>query len=169
MRGAEKDLSTAHRFERELEVSGSLFRVVAVWRGEESGYGILYFFKARADDGSTDRRALLMPDTEPDRLDDSRLMELFEGGRALTDTEKRFTAPDGRQWLAQNRGPVWAGRAAEGHSGIRFTSLEGERETIIAAAGHLGEMPTAELEARWREASQAARPAEREPDAGEPR
>lgn len=149
--------STEPRFERDLEVSGRPYRVVDVWRGE-SGFGILHFVDAATADGTADRRALVTPEIQLDSLDDPVLRDLFEAGSVLTETERRFTAPDGRRWLAQNRGPVWAGRAAaEGHTGVRFTSLEGSYETLAAPAGHVGEMADAELEELWQAASRSAR------------
>lgn len=145
------------RFEAELDVAEGRVRVVTLWRGEETGYGVLYFLDMDSADGTTDRRALLRPGADPDNLAPAQLAELFETARPLTETERRFPAGDERPWLAQNRGPVWAGRsAAEGHTGILFTSLTGKRESYSIPAGHVGEMSVTELEAQRREAVLAA-------------
>ena len=59
MRGGEEELSAEERrFERELEFSGDRFQIVTLWRGDETGYGILYFLDAGGADGATDRRRL---------------------------------------------------------------------------------------------------------------
>jgi hypothetical protein len=149
---------TGDRFERELEVEGRLHRATAAWRGPETGYGILYFFSSDAAEGDrSDRRALLTPEVSLRDMGKSSLLTLYDAGRPLTETERRFAAADGRQWLAQSRGPVWAGRSgAEGGSGILFTSLEGEPESLRAAGGHVGEVSDEELSALWRGAAQQA-------------
>jgi hypothetical protein len=146
------------RFEREFEVEGRLHRATAAWRGPETGYGILYFFSSDAAEvDRSDRRALLTPEVSLRDMAESSLLTLYDAGRPLTETERRFAAADGRQWLAQSRGPVWAGRSgAEGGSGILFTSLEGEPETLRAAGGHVGEVSDEELSALWRGAAHEA-------------
>jgi hypothetical protein len=142
---------TGDRFECELEVEGRLYRATAAWRGPETGYGVLYFFPSDGGEGDRgDRRALLTPEVSLRDLGESSLLPLYDAGRPLTETERRFAAADGRQWLAQSRGPVWAGRSgAEGGSGILFTSLEGEPESLRGAGGHVGEMSDEELSALW--------------------
>ncbi len=167
MRGA------GDRFECELEVEGRLYRATAAWRGPETGYGVLYFFPSDAADSADeaegdrgDRRALLTPEVSLPELGESSLLLLYDSGRPLTETERRFAAADGRQWLAQSRGPVWAGRSgAEGGSGILFTSLEGKPESLRAAGGHVGEISDEELLALWRGAAQG--PAAADGSAGE--
>jgi hypothetical protein len=153
---------TSDRFECELEVEGRLCRVTAAWRGPETGYGVLYFFPSDGAAGDRgDRRALITPEVSLRALGESSLLQFYEAGRPLTETERRFAAADGRQWLAQSRGPVWAGRsAAEGGSGILFTSLEGEPDSLRASGGHVGEMSDEELSALWRGAVQKPAAAE---------
>ena len=160
---------TSDRFECELEVEGCLCRATTAWRGPETGYGVLYFFPSdREADDRGDRRALIAPEVSIRTLGQSGLLSLYEAGRPLTETERRFTAADGHQWLAQSRGPVWAGRSgAEGGSGILFTSLEGEPESLRASGAHVGEMSEEELSALWRGAVQnpaAAEGSAKEPD-----
>lgn len=142
---------TGDRFEREFEVEGRIYRATAAWRGPETGYGILYFFPSDvAESDRGDRRALLTPEANLRDLPESSLVTLYDAGRPLTETERRFAPADGRQWLAQSRGPVWAGRSgAEGGSEILFTSLEGEPESLRAAGGHVGEVSDEELSALW--------------------
>ena len=153
---------TGDRFECELEVNGRLYRATVAWRGPETGYGVLYFFSSEAAEGDRgDRRTLLTPERNLRTLGESTLLPLYEAGRSLTETERRFAAEDGRHWLAQSRGPVWAGRSgAEGGSGILFTSLEGEPESLRAAGGHVGEMSDEELSALWSGAAQSQATAE---------
>jgi hypothetical protein len=137
----------ARRFEREIAIGGETYRACVAWRGRETGFGLLYFHPVgEAADDRADLRALLAPGEGPDRLTDARLRELFDEARPLTVTERRFTAGDGRRWLAQNRGPVWAERsAAEGHTGIVFTSLEDEVERVSSPGRHVAEMSDDEL------------------------
>jgi hypothetical protein len=160
---------TGDRFECELEVEGRLYRATAAWRGPETGYGVLYFFPSDGGEGDRgDRRALLTPEVSLRDLGESSLLPFYEAGRPLTETERRFSAADGRRWLAQSRGPVWADRSgAEGGFGILFTSLEGEPESLRGAGGHVGEMSDEELSARWSGAVQipvALNDSAKEPD-----
>lgn len=143
------------RFEVEVGTPEGRRRVSVAWRGEASGFGVLYFFPSEpAASDRLDRRALLPAETKPAELDADRLVEIYEAARPLTDTERRFTAGDGRQWLAQSQGPVWAGKAAaEGGTGVMFTSLEGEPESVTGAGGHVGEISEEELVSIWRAAS----------------
>ncbi len=137
----------ARRFEREIVIGGETYRACVAWRGRETGYGLLYFHpvtEAAGDRG--DLRALLAPSEGSRELTDTRLRKLFEAARPLTVTERRFTAGDGRRWLAQNGGPVWAERAgAEGHTGVVFTSLEDEVQRLSSPGGHVAEMSDDEL------------------------
>lgn len=142
------------RFDAEIETPEGGRRVSVAWRGGESGYGVLYFFPSDpAVTDRLDRRALLLPEAVPEELEADRLLAIYEAGRPLTETERRFTASDGRQWLAQSQGPVWAGRAsAEGGTGVILTSLEGAPESISASGGHVGEMSDEALVSLWRTA-----------------
>jgi hypothetical protein len=165
---------TGDRFACELEVEGRPYRATAAWRGPETGYGVLYFYPSDGAEGDRgDRRALLTPEVNLRTLGASSLLPLYDVGRPLTETERRFAAADGRQWLAQSRGPVWAGRSgAEGGFGILFTSLEGEPESLRAAGGHVGEMSEEELSALWRGAAQSPAAADgsaKEPDERAPK
>lgn len=139
-------------------VGGRLFRATAAWRGPDTGFGLLYFFPVDEAQGDrADRRALVTPDVDLSILDEASLVALYDSGRPLTETERRFAAADGRQWLAQNSGPVWAGRAgAEGGTGILFTSLEGDVGSLRASGGHVGDLSVEELSAAWRGASERA-------------
>lgn len=143
---------TNDRFQRDVTVGGRLFRATVAWVGPESGYGLLYFFPSdEAEGGRADRRALVTPDTDLSTLDESGLVALYDSGRPLTETERRFVAADGRRWLAQNIGPVWADRtAADGGSGILFTSLEDDAESLRAFGGHVGDLSAEELSAALR-------------------
>ncbi len=137
----------ARRFEREIVIEGETYRACVVWRGRETDYGLLYFQPVTEAAGDReDRRALLASSEGFRELTDTRLRELFESARSLTVTERRFTADDGRRWLAQNRGPVWAERsAAEGHTGVVFTSLEDEVQRLSSPGPHVVEMSDDEL------------------------
>ncbi len=137
----------ARRFEGEIVIGGETYRACVAWRGRETGYGLLYFHPVTEAAGDReDRRALLAPSEGSGELTDTRLRELFEAARPLTVTERRFTAGDGRRWLAQNRGPVWAERsAAEGHTGVVFSSLEDELQRVSSAGRHVVEMSDDEL------------------------
>jgi hypothetical protein len=71
-------------------------------------------------------RFALEPGLDLDSLDRVALDGLLGSAVGLTATEAAFRAPDGRRWLAQAVGPVWAGSAgAEGIVSTRFTSLDG--------------------------------------------
>lgn len=111
---------------------------------------------APADDDRIDRRAGLergrrLADLEPDELD-----ELLASGTPLTDTERRFRAPDGRPWLAQSVGPVWAeGGVAAGMTGVLFSSLAGEVRRVRGPGDHVGRASDGELAGWWRDAAGA--------------
>lgn len=142
---------------REFDAGGVRWRAVAAWRGR-SGHGLLYFLPLEggeaAGDDRRDRRALLEPGRELPGLGPEELEELRERGTPLTGTERRFRAPDGRLWLVQSVGPVWADDGvAEGLTGLVFTSLEGEAERLTAGGGHAGRATASELAARWRRAA----------------
>lgn len=142
------------REEREIASDGQRWRASVARRGP-SGHALVYFVpledgEAAADD-RRDRRAGLEPGRQLFDLEDDELEDRLEEGTPLTGTERRFRAPDGRLWLAQNVGPVWADEdPAEGTTGIVFTSLEGAAERLAAADGHLDRMSASELADRWR-------------------
>lgn len=141
---------------RELEAGGRRWRAVEAWRAED-GPGLLYFLPLGEDgepggDDREDRRAALEPDETVAGLDADALRKRLDGGVPLTVTERRFLAPDGRPWLAQSVGPVWADEVASGLTGLLFTALEGPRERASSGGGHAGEMSAGDLERRWRRA-----------------
>lgn len=75
------------------------------------------------------RRLLLGPGRRISELTSAELATELAGACRLTGTEAVFAAPDGRRWLAQAVGPVWAGsEAAEGLVGTMFTSIDGGYE-----------------------------------------
>lgn len=146
------------RGQRILEVDGRSWRAVEAWRAE-SGSGLLYFLplaedrEAPGDDDREDRRAALEPGESVEGLDRETLEERLLEGTPLTVTERRIRAPDGRPWLVQSVGPVWAEDVASGLTGLLFTALEGPHARAASGGGHAGEMSEAELYARWREAT----------------
>ncbi|MCL7980351.1 MAG: hypothetical protein M8865_10665 [marine benthic group bacterium] len=76
-------------------------------------------------------RFILEPGARLDGLDEGELAVHLEAATGLTGTEATFVAPDGRRWLAQAAGPVWAAsEGAEGLVATRFTSLEGPYESF---------------------------------------
>lgn len=127
------------RRSRRLDVEGEAWSACEAWRGG-SGWGVVYFVALGPDgaagDDRRDRRALLEPGAGLADLDDAGLTSLLGGAAGLTSTERRFRDVDGRAWLAQSRGPVWAeGGVAEGLTGLVFTSLEGPFERVESADG----------------------------------
>lgn len=73
-----------------------------------------------------------------DLLDASGLSAYLESAVDLTGSEAIFGAPDGRRWLAQAVGPVWAPTVgAEGLVATRFTSLDGPFESFQAPGSPL--------------------------------
>lgn len=143
------------RGERLLEAAAGRWRVVEAWRAQ-SGPGLLYFLPLDGDEVTEedreDRRAALEPDETVGGLEEETLRERLAGATALTVTERRFRAPDGRLWLVQSVGPVWADAVASGLTGLLFTALEGGADRASAAGGHAGEMSKEELADRWRRA-----------------
>ncbi len=145
-----------NREERELGSDGGRWRASVARRGP-SGHALVYFVPLEdgepAGDDRRDRRAGLDPGRELSDLPADELRARLEGGTELTATERRFRAPDGRLWLVQNVGPVWAEEEpAEGTTGLVFTSLEGPAERLVAGDGHVGRMSATELADRWRAA-----------------
>lgn len=142
---------------RVLEADGRAWRAVEAWRAE-SGAGLVYFLPLAErgeevlDDDRADRRAALEPGETVEGLEEGALRERLGRATPLTVTERRFRAPDGRPWLAQSVGPVWAEDVASGLTGLLFTALDGPSSRIRSGGGHAGEMSEAELEARWRRA-----------------
>jgi hypothetical protein len=83
-------------------------------------------------------RFALEPGLDLDSLDRVVLGGLLGAAVGLTATEAAFRAPDGRRWLAQAVGPVWAGSAgAEGVVATRFTSLDGPFERFLTTGSPL--------------------------------
>lgn len=143
------------RTERDCQVAGTPYRVLEAWRAGD-GHGVAYAVALAEDGGEPseddreDRRFLLGPDEELAALADRELARrVREEGRPLTATERRFRAPDGRLWLAQSVGPVWAEGAAEGLASVLFTSLEGPLERATGSDGHVGRLAEEELAERW--------------------
>jgi len=142
---------------RELEIGDRRWRAVEAWRGS-SGHALVYFLPladgVEAGDDRLDRRASLPSGSSLDDVTPEELRELWDRGTGLTETERRFRAPDGRLWLAQSQGPVWAeGGVASGLTGVRFTSLEGERERLSGDGEHAGRASPEELTGWWRGAA----------------
>lgn len=145
----------SERGERILEADGRSWRVVEAWRASD-GPGLLYFLpledgEVRAEDRE-DRRAALEPGETVEGLEAGTLGERLEAATALTETERRFRAPDGRPWLVQSVGPVWSDGIASGLTGLLFTALEGPPARARTGGGHAGELSEAELARRWRRA-----------------
>lgn len=145
------------REEREFTSDGARWRAVPARRGR-SGHTLVYFLPvegdAVVDDDGRDRRAGLEPGRRLSDLDEDGLRTLLERGTRLTGTERRFRAPDGRLWLVQSVGPVWADDGvAEGLTGLVFTSLEGPPERLAAEGGHAGRMSPSDLSRSWRRAA----------------
>lgn len=145
---------------REVEAGDARYRAVVAWRGRTSGLGLLYFLAMDGDaphpDDRGDRRAPLDPGRSLDDIPEEELAEALEGGTPLTGTERRFRAPDGRLWLAQGVGPVWADEdPAEGSTGLLLTALEGPVRRLEAEGGHPGRMDEGELSDAWRRAAPA--------------
>lgn len=144
------------RDSRIVETEHGRWRALEACRGR-GGVGLLYFLPLAddqpADRPGDDRRASLEPDERLEGLDEGELRRRLDAGTRLTATERRFRAPDGDLWLAQNVGPVWAGRGvAEGLTGVVFTALEGVERRVAGDGGHVGEVDEAELVALWRSA-----------------
>lgn len=146
----------APRPERDVQSEAGRYRAVEAWRSSD-GHGLCYFLplepegSAVAPDDRGDRRAALDPSEALDSLTSGELTALLEEAVPLTPTERRFRAPDGRLWLGQSEGPVWAegGGAAEGLTGVLFTSLEGAARRGRSDGGHVGRMSEEELREAW--------------------
>jgi hypothetical protein len=140
------------RDERRLSVADREWRVSEAWRGA-SGWGVAYFLCLGAEgpdpDDRLDRKALLPPDARLDSLSDEELVALHASAAGLTSTERRFADAEGRAWLAQGRGPVWAeADVAAGLTGLLFTALEGPAERVAVADGRAAHLTDSELRAR---------------------
>lgn len=147
------------REEREFTSDGDRWRACVALRGR-GGHGLVYFAPLEGDDvdedDGRDRRIPLAPGRELSDLEPGDLRAGLRDGTPLTGTERRIRAPDGRLWLVQSVGPVWADRGvAEGLTGLVFTSLEGPPERRTVAGGHAGRMSAEELSERWRAAGEA--------------
>ena len=103
------------------------------------------------------RRLLLEPGRRIADLASDELAPELAAACDLTATEDVFTAPDGRRWLAQAVGPVWAGaEAAAGLVGTMFTSIDGQydrfevRGSPLRSGDEDPESVRAELQELWR-------------------
>lgn len=151
---------------REFDADGDRWRAVEAWRSG-GGLGLLYFLPlgdatsegagdaAVHEDDRRDRRALLEADESLAELSEEDLAARLAEATPLTETEWRFRAPDERLWLAQSVGPVWADDVASGLTGLRFTSLEGERRRLRVEDDRGAARGRAGLEPCWREAAEA--------------
>lgn len=151
-------VTDGERRARELESGSGRFRAVVAWRGRASGSGLLYFVAMDGDapdpDDRRDRRAPLDFERSLEDVPEDELAGALEGGTPLTATERRFRAPDGRLWLAQGVGPVWADEdPAEGSTGLLLTALEGPVRRLEAEGGHPGRMDDGDLSDAWRRAA----------------
>ena len=153
--------SAGPRRTRELSAAGRSWRAVEAWRSA-SGWGLAYFV-ALDEDGSAaavdrpDRRLPLGPDEPLGDMEDEALAERLADAPGLTSTERRIPDDEGRPWLAQSRGPVWAeGDVAAGLTSLLFTALGGPAERVEAGGGHAGRMAEEALRASLRRARAAA-------------
>lgn len=103
------------------------------------------------------RRLLLEPGRRIADLASDELAPELAAACDLTATEDVFTAPDGRRWLAQAVGPVWAGaEAAAGLVGTMFTSIDGRYDRFEVHGSPLRsgdedpERVRAELQELWK-------------------
>lgn len=112
-----------------------------------SGLGLGYFV---CDDPEVeDRRAALPAGLALPDLDDEAFLALWEAGRRLTPTERRFVDGGGAVWLAQSTGPVWAERgSAAGTAGLRLRCISAHRPSVELNGATLSELSDAELIAR---------------------
>lgn len=112
---------TAPRATALLEFDGQETEILEAWRTSRGTKLVLVF--------PGPRRILVAEDRELTRMEVEELRIALEGASGLTATEACFDAPDGRRWLAQAVGPVWAGsEGAEGLAGTLFTSIDGPFE-----------------------------------------
>ncbi len=107
---------------RSFLAAGEEHRAFEAWRSP-SGHTLVLFEPDRV-------RAALAPTRRLEELDEEDLRSLLALAAPLTLTESVLEAPDGRFWLAQDSGPVWAaeGRGAAGRLGVVLTSLTGPFE-----------------------------------------
>lgn len=109
------------RLVRSFRTGTGEHKATEAWRSP-SGHTLVFFSPDRA-------RAALPPELDLADLTEVELTELLAGAVSLTVTETVFEATDGRLWLAQRSGPVWAeGSGASGAFGVVFTSLTGSAE-----------------------------------------
>lgn len=145
---------------RELSAHGRSWRAVEAWRGA-SGWGLAYFVALEeggepAADDRLDRRLPLEPGERLGDPEDGALAERLADAPGLTSTERRLSDEEGRPWLAQSRGPVWAeGDVAAGLTSILFTALGGPAERVEGAGGHAGRTEPEALRSSLRSARAA--------------
>lgn len=138
---------------REVEGREGPWIALEAWRGRD-GRGLCYFLRISdggpVGDDRLDRRAVLEPGTTLEEATAAELADLLRGAAPLTPTERRFADARGELWLAQNVGPVWAGReVATGLTGVLFTRLTGrERVRASAPGGHVEGMGEDDLRSR---------------------
>jgi len=145
----EADGTAPHRSVARLELDGEALELVELRITREGTRLVLVLPGAR--------RMALAPGRGIEHLSIADLSTGLAGAVGLTGTEAVFTAPDGRRWLAQAVGPVWAGsEAAEGLVGTMFTSIDGRFERFEVGGSPLRpdredpERVRAELEDLWR-------------------
>ncbi len=134
---------------RFFDAGGATWRAIEAWRAP-GGVGLCYLLKwsdgRPAGTDRDDRRARLEPGTELDALDTEALRRRWEGGAALTATERRVVDAAGAVWLVQNTGPVWSDeRGGEDATGIRFRCLTDPRPVLETSGRHVAELSEAEL------------------------
>lgn len=150
------------RQRREFEAGERRWRALEAWRTSRDAV-LVYFLPLDAGDGEPadddrlDRRAALAPGRRLEELDAAGLEELLASGTPLTETERRFRAPDGRPWLAQSVGPVWAeDGVAGGLTGVLFSSLAGDVRRERGPGEHVGRASRERLAGWWRSTVQTA-------------
>ena len=109
-----------------------------------SGLGLGYFVCDDPEAG--DRRVTLAAASAVPDLDDEAFRALWEAGRPLTPTERRFVDAGGAIWLAQGTGPVWAeGGSAAGTVGLRLRCISAHRPVVKLKGATLSEVSDADL------------------------
>lgn len=143
-------MSVGARPRREFAVDGDSWLAIDAWRNP-GDLGLCYLLPLEGgepctDDGG-DRRAILEPGQSLDALDSEELESLWHSAAPLTDTERRFTGPDGALWLARNTGPVWAESSAASESiGLLLRCLsEARRDVEISHGGPVRDEPVSRL------------------------